>query len=1701
MNEKRARQERQATDTTYALTRRNFFRMAVGSLTALPAVAGGFLVEATEAYADEAGLTIRREEDGGEADSATTKIVLVTANEVGVHVIDTAFGGRQVLAGAEVTLTSRYNGKSITQTTKADGIAIFDITELAEDLEGLGPENLDTFAFNGTITVKCSGYRDFEMALTRVEGGGGVTAATRNLKDGGTDPYPRKVALNEWDILYTENAFLTTVNNDAEQNLELEFLQMPAGRATVLLKDRGTGDALMETSSYVGSDGVLNASFTGKLLQKGNEEAFREDGLYEIEVVQDDKHTICPIQLTVELPPIDDQVDSDSYIIKPIDASAANEGSLFFTWPDCVPILGGQELGAFAPDFPVHVSLNPFGYFQLTVASPSWGYYRDTGTDEQQGWQRFPYNNLKEAWNKGKEDFSGGWEKAKNAYNRTYMDRKGRETTKAIEKVDMFASFKFSVNLQISAIAQWDNEEKYFQGLIVGEVFVLFDSTLFTVNFWVGFIPILISFNVSLSLMFNLGGGFYTLPDPDAEAKKICLDPGKWKLDYSNTGLTVTFNLQPSLSAGIGVRGVGSISVKGSYQITVVMGLTAPGDLDKSIYKLPHWKAGWAANIKVIISAFLFSQSFTVLDSGYREWLDTWDKDKDAAIKKGLGDDDSWKRPDPDLDMFTMLSQLEIIDDATLKSTAEFAGSSSGRRGAGIMGDEDEDDEVLDWDDLIVGYKEVALEDGRTIGYTVYSLRTGNADEDEPQEIDRQETDEQESLDKQESAPIAPIADDDAADDAVPSPEQQSDEQEAPAEQTSESEQEGPVEQAPEDVQESAPVDTIVDDAEENGPALKAGVFRTRTASAKKSANKSANKRPRNIRKPSEVDYDLAGSKAASLAKAGLRRGLDDGSGVAGIGKHGGIKPSADKIIAGNTSGDSAETPYVFGDSHLKIATLVTTVGGTELRVTCTFRIGTVTINNQPRSRIIMTVIDAEGNGEDGDAVAKSYIGYSKPLDFEFSNIRGVKHADLYDYDFDVAFTTSSSEYSSIDMLHFVVVSGKRAYGDDTTIVEASTNLVFSYVNFRASEAFGRISYLVMSISASEALGSGSYDDMYHCISNMRIATDGTDASPHLLVGILDRCSDTAEGVLSDNYGDGTGGTVKTRVTFAIIDQVWEEWWMPDRSDVDDAMDVGCITSGTVLSMKISPKIRGAYTVTLTSTDETYFFVMKLDKSEAVFTSIKMAAVLESGMRLVPWPQEDCFLTTYPSEEYLQELNETGLWKDPDSWDRSKWMLQKAWWEEEIDNPADPTSTTPVLAFEPIGPNGFNIDTFGINASGSFIFWSQAREGNDGRVYDEYGNYEPLDEDDENLYQLMACRVYQGYFSDPFVVAELDHDMADLAIVATRNSASPLEVVSIEHMPSGTDDNGNPIYLHHKANVWYTVVPHVATATAIDCYAPVPFVSAGGTLRFHVTIRNDGNCYLKGCTLEMCLHSATADDEGNVEVSTEAVRVSGSVAKLDICEDTLVESHYNPRDDATGKLENVEIDYTLAPGKCAVYEIRVPIPSDWEAGDKYVSFIASTDGNEDVAKGGSLAFKSLRGALTADEDAVYQTYALEPGEYKPYVQRATPDADKNQTHMEYVTVKEAIANANDIRDAPLTHWAGSEDEDPTKRDSDKRDSGKNGGGTGDSGTSSSGGNKSRSGSGTTPDTGDPTSTAAATVLAGTGAAMAAYGFHRMMKDR
>lgn len=1588
-------------NTMTNVSRRNFLRLAVGSLVALPTVAGGYAVPAVYADSLKAG-----EKDGGNALDDITKITMVSASQVGFVVVDTANGGRTKVSGAHVTVTSRFNNKSVDGYTNNDGEVILDVRKLAENPAYEDVDELESYAFNGSIKVTCKGYREFETALVRINGGGGLMVPVRSLTE--NKPFPRMVSFNEWDILYTKNAFASTPQNDGEHEVVMEFMQLENRETTVYFKHTET-DTILFSVSGMPKDGVLKLTAKGKFLQRYYKEAFpiviqkydvqAEEVLdpsfsfFNIEAVQGSNHYSWPINLLVCETDIENNMEEYGASLTPFNTTGGSKTGLDLKWPSGLPVVGGGSIKPFMPDLLVNLSINPWGYLQFTAKTPTFGYVRDNGEHKgPQDWKWQPRKSAYEQFEKGFNAINKGADKAAKAFS----DGKG-----IIRPIDTFWSFKATGNAQIVALATWDIVKHLYRGMIAGQIFICVDANA-TWNFWAGPVPFIATLAFNMTSVLSLQGAMYTQESADKKPSDVLGHPDEWHFDYSNTGLTLTFNFTPSFSFGVGVKGIGSVSAKASFTLTLVFGLTVRKDLaGHSGMPLPHMIFGYSIQIAVVFSFFLFTTTIPIHNWKYRDFYNNW--------KGGLQpmDDDPMNALE-DMSMEELLDGMNIITDAMLEGTVEDFGLTN-------QAEDYEDEEPFDWESMREPNIQAMLDDGRVISYAVYrmtpvdDLPEAQGDGTEAEAIRASA----EGIEGAEgtNGEAGEVAGDVAA-------QEEKDAGTAAAVEES-------VEQTDSEVKDAA--------AGNATPAKKKGVLR---------------------RRPSAVVYE---SDKADLSALSEGNTLLMEPSANKLGANGGVRPESDKII---TRGQKP----VFGDPRVKIVDLHSDTEGLHMRATCAFRIGSVSIDGQMRTRVIMTVIDADTNMPGMEDMA----GYSKPLDFQITDVDGITHADLYDYDFDIAFTTSGNS----DTVHLVVVSGRRADGDSTTLAQVATDLVFSYINFHVYEAFGgRTAYLVRSISAA-SIADDEYP--YHSITNVVCATNGTPDSNTLMVAYLDVMSESQEDILVGDYG-----FMKTRISFVLINQSKGTWQVPDideRQKTDEAFEA--IDVATLHRMTISPKVSGAYTLSLTSASESYFFVLRLDEEESVFTSIKEAAMLEDQIRLLPWPGQDCFLTNYPTEEYLAEMNETDLWKHPDEWDRSKWVLQRAEWVED--------NGTPVLKCTPIGPEGFNIDNYGINNAGSFIFWPQTREPVEKRIYDDDDTYETVNEG--SLYQLMACRIHNGYFSEPFVAADLSHDLSSISIVASRDTLAPLEVLSTEPVDTGdVDADGNPVC--SACNVWYTAIPHLRVITAIGCLAPVPFVSPGGKLLFHVAVRNDGNSYLSGCTAQLCVHEVSKDEDGNI-TSENARRVKGCVAQMTFSKSTLVESHYNPVVD--GEFQNVEPDFALAPGKSAIYKVFVTVPKDWE-GEKYVSFLAE---DPIVAEGGGFT-------SSADEDVVYQTFTLEPGEYRPLKNSSTSITDRNRQYMATIDIGEAVAGGDPVADAPLEYWTTSGEGNSSESSASSgtiTGSGTNGSHNANNtgGTSTGGGTTTVVSGGQTslPGTSDLLSAGIAAGIATAGAALAAYGKRR-----
>jgi hypothetical protein len=270
--------------------------------------------------------------------------------------------------------------------------------------------------------------------------------------------------------------------------------------------------------------------------------------------------------------------------------------------------------------------------------------------------------------------------------------------------------------------------------------------------------------------------------------------------------------------------------------------------------------------------------------------------------------------------------------------------------------------------------------------------------------------------------------------------------------------------------------------------------------------------------------------------------------------------------------------------------------------------------------------------------------------------------------------------------------------------------------------------------------------------------------------------------------------------------------------------------------------------------------------------------------------------------------------------------------------------SAPSFTFEEIGPSNFSISAFGTDNTGNFIYWPSNQEGSPGFSYDKDPDNP---EKAENLpdvvhHRIMACKLRKGKFSDPFVFAEVSHDMDTLeAIGSQKNEAMAFVSCDLREVKNG------------KADIWYTSLPNVKCANVIGVEAVSEIAYPGEPMILNLTVRNDGNTFLSGFTAHVV-------EKGSKKTVSEV--------KLVFSKDTLIESGYNPAD-ANGALQNVEDDYSLAPGQTSVYQIKVDIPKDWNTGEKSVSVIA-----KDVVVSSSDSLKTQGLATQADDDASEYQY-------------------------------------------------------------------------------------------------------------------------------
>lgn len=1416
-------------NTTPSFSRRGFINIAVGTLTTLPAVAGGFLVPIapSEARAEEA--------DASNSGDVQARIVVVRPYEVGFVVHDVSktpdTAGYKV-QGATIKVTSRFNKESMSDTTDQDGIHVFDITNLSEDEDKKADP--PSYGFNGTIEITAPGYRDVILPLVRVKGGEGLEVPIQPLEEG--VPYPRSISFDEWDVLYTKNEFISSTDEgyDVDHSIEVQLGNVPDGSVEVALTKKGSTTPIA-TGKATASSGSAKITIKQMFLWISDKNTYclKPDTSYSVSYTTGGKTYVVPLQISICKADADATNPTTSGDLK---MSPFNDLSSFETgmhFPKDLPVIGGDEMVPWIPTWPVNVAFDPFGYFCISYTSPKWGYKKDNGTDDPVEWKKFPRKTAEQQFNK----WSG------QIQDRMSKLGENAELKPKVKQMQLISVFEFGFSFSAMAAAQYaygDEGVRQWRGNANAAVTVSADYSL-SEQFTVGFVPILLQLNIHAALTVGAGLGFVS-------PKAFSFDKYRW--DYTSTGLTVRFVIAPSLSVGVGIKGVASVSLRGAFSLTIFIGVNPlPKDHGPNI-KNPHVIVGISATLSVVIQLLFYTKKIKI--TGYEEpnLYNSWQA-KSLAENLASGGPANLRE---------LIDDMQIVPSASLAERAEFTSNGFGMPSNGVASKPTA---------FLKGEKKTLTTNGKEYRVVVYR---------------RVETAEALTLLGAENSALEG--------------------------KSSKGEQR-----------------TLLKEWKSKGliPMWDSG---SNALTASWSGSLMANERAYAFDRPT-FDVNalgaLGGVHVISDIKIASNVLSDPRSKIVSVWG----KPFVLRLVSALIGGEArtriaAQQIDESGATTGKLYMLEFDAGAgiaprDQLYDYDFDVVATQQTDSNGNKRHDMHLLVFSGLRESGDDTSfmdasldhlASYVRWSF-LSADNFDSQSVAWAGVDPDDIHAAVDPTDPE----DWYHMYCCPQVRLIQD-----EGGSAVVLSYLDRAGKEAedvFGeskdstRVGVGMFFCSTDWEFGKlalpdlsdlrsviGEFDDL--TVSEMTcsdrpkggyhtIMLRGTEKAHYLIVNtkaVADtltletqsagsesmQSQDGEAPVLAAQSVEPTAGEPQDTEGLAeaqaegVVPFVVGTAEPEGQSDSEPIEDVPDTEDSAILEAQSDPQGATGAGGTLELSVPGFGDIRRVDDS--VFEG-------NERMQLIAVPNDSYFLTSAtPSGSKESQLM------------RAEWQV------------GDAVS----LGLSEFGPTGFAIAKFCVHPTGRFIFWPAVRDGNAPFEYDKDGN---SSQGKENTYNLMACRLRNGKFSDPFVLAQLDHPMDTLTVLEDEISGMAMLGTHVVNAETGEGD------------VYFTVVEHAVCASIASADAVMPIVAPESEVSFYVAIRNDGNTYITGLSVSV------QDSESETSLGSQ---------KLTFGKDTLVESSYNPRGD-DGNLIYVEDDYALAPGKTSLYRVKgYKVPKDW-AGD------------------------------------------------------------------------------------------------------------------------------------------------------------------------
>jgi len=1501
------------------VSRRDFLRgfvstvVGAGAFGLLPRVDGGYLAPAfgpTTAYAAE-----------GESYFSFT---VVGADEVGFHVVDVTDGDLSddptPVPDAQVTVTSRYNQKSVSGETDEEGKVILSIAELA-----FPRDEGESYECNATIEVSTprSRYRirDFSIGLLKLEGADGYIIGTHKYSNS-DGIYLERASFDDWDILYTKNEFTRSYDNDIDHVILLRFKGVSSSGFTVSLTpyNNETGEKLFDTLTtktvYDASAGLAVAQFKQPFLKRGDKRCLAANEV-KLKVTLDYSGTLFSFDLRLDTlaAPIDTAKFGGSLL--PFLNSAGNLGQISGegNWP----CFNGASIQVVNWNFPVQLSLTPIAI--LLSFGNDLQTKDDDGKWSKSLWKnsinRHIINNYRNKIEAQRKKIRGWNRKPRKRF--PFKDKNGYPTTHTFAK-----KFDVSIIVQVVAGFQWagfsgeaSNLKKEW-GFKAGAALGVDLSGSLVWQFMAGPVPMFVSIVPELRLV--IAALFSETKWLPASETSIGVNDVRWVPEGDiNINIDVIFNI----SVGAGSYEVLSISVNACLTIPMFISLIDPAVKDK---KWPHFTAGVTFRLEIALQAFFFKLSVLVWSIQKNPFYDNWSGNDGFILEDGVYGEDVWSDASPRflltqedgskrhtiivdqggqflMDTDDPFALMQIVSDDDMVATFE---ASAVRPAAEL--DYDAADLPTAHRDMIP--KAVILEDG-SIGTELVpcpGVNTFTFSMVEGEEtIETQGDEAQEDVDVEQTEQDAFVDVDESSEGEV-APEKESGEPAEPEVLIAPdvlAEGQEPVAPAVDDladlghVSETTSLDAMAEDSGLSATAEEAALVGAIIAEATEE-------------EPSAVDADGAESGGSAIEEPAepesLKAAADDETpwlgdpflgfaepvgaeyeyesvagkttgaycgeaGVQGIAEHRGIKPTVDVTIYQD----------VYSDPNHKIVTL----GG----VPYLFRIITVDYpmaasgSRVRRSRVVASAFD----------LTSRTWGNPTVIDYRSGNI-DLPRIDIFDYDFDIVVRQQGSKWTQNASACLVVTGGIRPNGDATTFYDAASSSTIAII---------LIDEKLQVIARSVTLVSDIYkDSMYHMASCPKIK-DGfavKGASGALAFSFLHRSSTNKFNLMSiagsSSYALGYAYVRDNQLSFSIA------------TDKEIPID----PSVTGMDMVLGDGVEGKYDALasiMLMRSEGFDLYTAVIPPKGSFADLEQHHCIESNEilpQVCAWPGHGTFLFTRNRPE------STGG-SDP-----SEFYLYEGTFDPKADQPA--SAFTP----ERVDTCGIKGAQFCVSPSGNFLFYYETFDGDAGQKEDP--DTGELVTNNQQIYRMMAVRYLDGKFCEDFPFCELDNPIDSFECTSISTEASVFLATEITNFDSSA------------AKVRYISVPNTLAAEVTGLQEIKDFVYAGKSNPFAIYVVNHGNLIIGGFDVVLC-----DPDRANAEVD----RVHVGEIKPDNILLTASSRNWIENLAAGGSEENLQPSADapllhlsaeeeaglLMPGKELVYTVDFKIPDDWE-GEKRV---------------------------------------------------------------------------------------------------------------------------------------------------------------------